>query len=364
MVTHTRDNAHDLMPIVLQKLERLVSFDTCNPPRNFSPDDLSAYVQSQLPDFEHSITDHGEGRISHLMVRGDPKLLFNVHVDTVPSANNWTQDPWTLTVTEHRAVGLGACDIKGAAACLMSVAQHSKAPLALLFTSDEEAGNSHCVREFLATDKRFKRVVVAEPTGSLAVRAHRGIITGTVEFSGAAGHASAQQGIGASALHQAVDWSHRALAWAQAQEEMSFENLSGLRFNIGTLNGGVKPNMIAPSATLRFGLRSLPGGDQSALIESLQAICNDYPDAVLTPGFVAPSLNCSDSTLCDDLSAPLGEAVNFWTEAALFAADGRDSVVWGPGDIAQAHTADEWVALDQLATMTMHYLRMLDHELT
>jgi len=305
---------HDLMPTLLSHLERLVAFNTCNPPRNFSPDDLSGYVINELSDFVHTVTDHGEGRISHLMVRGEPSVLFNVHVDTVPSSEGWTQDPWTLRVTNDRAIGLGACDIKGAAAGLMTVAQHHPGALALLFTSDEEAGNSHCVREFLRDDQRFQQIVVAEPTGGKAVLAHRGIVTGTVEFKGTAGHASAQQGIGASAVHQAVAWSHRALAWAKSQDNASFTNLAGVRFNIGTLNGGVKPNMIAPSATLKFGLRSLPGSEQAALINALRALTEDYPDAVLTEGFVAPSLDGGASRLQAELGAPSGEAVDFWTE--------------------------------------------------
>ena len=56
---------------------------------------------------------------------------------------------------------------------------------------------------------------------------------------------------------------------------------------------------------------------------------------------------------------PVGHAVDFWTEASLFSAAGLNAVVFGPGDIAQAHTADEWVALEQLQTAVRHYVRIL-----
>ena len=64
--------------------------------------------------------------------------------------------------------------------------------------------------------------------------------------------------------------------------------------------------------------------------------------------------------LTDELGLPIGNAVDFWTEASLFSQAGLTAFVFGPGHIAQAHTADEWVALEQLATVTAHYQRLLD----
>lgn len=346
---------------VLNHLKHLVSFDTSNPPRDFDEGGLFAYLRDALPGFRHTIWNHGQGRISLLAERGTPELLFNFHVDTVPATDAWTQNPFELIVDNDRASGLGACDIKGAAACMLTAAANTRGDAALLFTSDEEAGNSHCINTFLATDNRYRQVVVAEPTQAKIVRAHRGIVTGTVRFTGAAGHASSQSGIGASALHQAVDWSHRALEWATTLDSERYANLSGTRFNIGTLNGGIKPNMIAPSATLRFGMRSLPGASQEALLEALRELTLRYDQAVLEPGFVAPALASASEGLINRLAGPVGEAVDFWTEAALFAAAGCDTVVWGPGNIAQAHTADEWVDCAQLDMMTAHYQRILDH---
>ena len=64
--------------------------------------------------------------------------------------------------------------------------------------------------------------------------------------------------------------------------------------------------------------------------------------------------------LADELGLPIGNAVDFWTEASLFSRAGLTALVFGPGDIAQAHAADEWVALDQLATVATHYQRLLE----
>ena len=64
--------------------------------------------------------------------------------------------------------------------------------------------------------------------------------------------------------------------------------------------------------------------------------------------------------LADELGMPIGNAVDFWTEASLFSQAGMTALVFGPGDIAQAHTADEWVSLDQLATVSATYRRLLE----
>ena len=104
----------------LRHLEALVSFDTRNPPRAIGTGGIFDYIRAQLPDFKVEVTDHGAGAVSLLAVRGQPKRVFNVHLDTVPSSPAWTADPLQLRVTGDRAIGLGACDIKGAAAALIA----------------------------------------------------------------------------------------------------------------------------------------------------------------------------------------------------------------------------------------------------
>lgn len=356
---------------VLKHLEALVSFDTRNPPRAITTGGIFEYVRSQLPDFTVEIDDHGAGAVSLIAVRGQPKQLFNVHLDTVPSSPAWTADPLCLRVIEDRAIGLGACDIKGAGAALIAVAQQTRGDAAFLFTSDEEANDARCIAAFLARDHGFEQAIIAEPTRGEAVLAHRGISAVRMAFTGLAGHASAENALTSSAVHNAMRWGSEALDFVKAQQHLRFGGLTGLRFNIGRIEGGIKANMIAPSAEVRFGFRPLPSHEMDQLHSQFRAMASADALGEYEETFRGPSLPCGDVAgaeerrlaardLADELGLPIGNAVDFWTEASLFSQAGLTALVFGPGDIAQAHTADEWVSLDQLQGYAASVARIME----
>jgi acetylornithine deacetylase len=349
----------EALPEVLALLERLVACDTQNPPRAAGNGGIFEALRAALGEgFAYTFADLGDGCASLLAVRGAPTLLCNAHVDTVPRDPGWSGDPFALRVTEDRAVGLGACDIKGAAAALVTAARRTAGPAALFFTSDEEAGSSRCVRTYLASHPAFARALIAEPTRCRAVAEHRGIATCSGHFLGEGGHASSPRALADSAVHEAVRWASRALAFAEEAESRRYRTLSGIRFNLGVLQGGTKPNMIAAAADLRFGVRPLPDQRPEDLLDALTALA-PHPERVRwTPGFLAPPLAPLEPGLAADLGLPPADPVDFWTEAALFSEAGIPALVYGPGDIAEAHTAGEWVRLSELAEAETAYERL------
>ncbi len=358
---------------ILRHLAALVAIDTRNPPRAIAPAGIFEYLRRELPGFTHTLTDYGAGAITLLSVRGAPRRVYNFHLDTVPTADGWHTPPHQLTVRDDRAYGLGACDIKGAAAAMIVAARQVEGPLALLFSSDEEANDARCIAGFLRTPHGFNEAIVAEPTQARAVFAHRGILSLDANFSGIAGHASEARAMGDSAIHRAVNWSARALEFARAQSDTRFGELSGLPFNLGRIEGGIKANVIAPSCTIRFGMRPLPSQSIDELKAALQALAPAEQLAPLSENFRGPPLPAAPGEgaaaqlaaardLAARLGLPEGGAVNFWTEASLFSQAGLTALVFGPGDIAQAHTANEWVALEQLERVAQHYLRMIAHD--
>ena len=350
----------DVLDEVLRHLEVLVSFDTRNPPRAIGTGGIFDYLRAQLPGFRIEVTDHGDGAVSMLAVRGTPLRVFNVHLDTVPSSEAWTADPLKLRVSGDRAIGLGACDIKGAAAGLIAAANRTRGDVAFLFSTDEEANDARCIEAFLADDRHgFLQAIVAEPTRCEAVLAHRGISSVLMQFKGEAGHASGANALDASALHQAMRWGARALDFVGSESHRRFGGLTGLRFNVGRVEGGIKANMIAASAEVRFGFRPLPSQDIDELHVRFGGMADPgwlarYKETFRGPSLPAGNVAMAEENrlvardLADELDLPVGSAVDFWTEASLFSRGGLTALVYGPGDIAQAHSADEWVALEQL----------------
>jgi acetylornithine deacetylase len=350
----------DLLENTLAHLRQLVSFDTRNPPRAIAAEGgIFDYIRANLPGFAVEVIDHGAGAVSLYAVRGAPKVLFNVHLDTVPDSPAWSADPHAMRRLDDRVVGLGVCDIKGAAAALVAAANAGTGDAAFLFSSDEEANDPRCIAAFLARGPQpYEAVVVAEPTMGEAVLAHRGISSVLMRFKGTAGHASAALDPAASALHQAIRWGGRALDHVQSLAHARFGGLTGLRFNIGRIEGGIKANVIAPAAELRFNFRPLPSMDNDALLATFAGFAEPAA-AEFVETFRGPSLPSGDIAraedrrlaardVADELGLPIGNAVDFWTEASLFSAGGYTAFVYGPGDIAQAHTADEFVTLEQL----------------
>jgi len=340
---------------VLEHLDALIAADTSNPPRAIGEGHAAvAHCRRALDNagFDVSVRDLGGGCVNLLGVRGRPRTLVNCHLDTVPAGEGWSHPPFQLTIDGGRAYGRGTCDIKGAGACLLAAAEDTRGDVAILFTTDEEAGPGRCVPAFLHDGGDFEWVVVAEPTGVRAVTAHRGLVTVEARFEGAAGHSSNEGAAGRSAVHAAVAWGVRVLEWASEQRDDQ-------RLNLGVIEGGVKPNVVASSARIRFGLRPAPGLDGRAILDELRALAAPglatWEERFVAPGLARPA---QADALIQSLGVEEAGAVDFWTEASLFAEAGLPAVVLGPGDIEQAHAADEFVTLDELRAAADVYRRL------
>lgn len=331
---------------ILVLLEELVAIDSQNPPRHSAA--IATWLEAALRKaFTVQVWDLGDGSISILATRGAPKVLFNFHVDTVPAAPGWTQtEPLRMVRGDDVAYGLGTADTKGAAAAMLSVALKSDVDCALLFTTDEEAGQARCVRDFVARKLPFDVVVVAEPTSVEAVFEHRGVATGTLTFSGRAAHSSSAKAESAT---------HALARWVVAAEAAAGPDA---RFNVGSIAGGVKPNVVAAEATARFGVRP-PAAEDPKLV--LAKLANVAPGAAFQPGFEGVPLreHAFARRFAEQHGLTVGKPVDFWTEAALFAEAGYPSLVLGAGSIAQAHGPDEYVPYVDLVALAALYARIL-----
>ncbi len=355
---------------ILEHLEALVACDTQNPPRRIDGDSaIFQYCEKTLgKGFRTRTWDHGDGHVSWYAVRGNPKVLFNVHLDTVPVGEGWNSDPHQLQVANGRACGRGSCDIKGAAAALLTVAQRGGENLALLFTSDEEGGGGCCVNKFLEESDVpiFDQVIVTEPTACKAVLGHRGFLSVKTRFHGVPGHSSEARALRDNANHQMALWAAGALQVAREKKHSELD--PGTCMNIGIIDGGTKSNVIAGSAVVHWSARLKPGESNEEFLREIQACApaeSSVDWAVPFAGEPLPATGQDDGAsraFCTKGGLKVGPAVDFWTEASLFSAAGLSALVLGPGDIAQAHVANEWVAISQLEKAYRLYAQVVKND--
>jgi acetylornithine deacetylase len=284
---------------------------------------------------------------------GAPRLIINVHVDTVPANTGWTRDPWAAEITDDRVTGLGSADTKGAiAAALTALDGVRPSDVGFLFSGDEEHGTT-CIEAFLASPhaKGIERAIVCEPTSRIAGIRHRGVGAYRARYEGRGGHSS-----NADRMPKPVATLARL---AVALDELGVRNLErgpddmrGLCMNVAGLYGGVAFNVVPDRAALTWSVRPPPGFDQAAFDRELAELARGVDPAITLETeidhapFATRDVAWFERCLAGRVNAfgPL----QFWTEAAMLSAAGIDAVVVGPGDIAHAHAADEFVTLDDL----------------
>lgn len=282
---------------------------------------------------------------------GTPKRIINAHVDTVPANAGWSRDPWTAHIADGRLYGLGSADTKGAiAATLVALEGAQPRDLGVLFSGDEEAG-SEVMHAFLTTPHAaaIREVIVCEPTARVGGTAHRGVLGQKATLLGPGGHSSKADHLPKPLAQLA----RLAVALDDAGRRRVAEgppNMTGTCLNIAALHGGVAFNVIPARGELEWSLRPYPAFDRADWEREVTALARAIDPQITIASTIDHAPFSCDSRLVD-LVRPFARAIgplDFWTEAAMWSHHGADAIVIGPGDIAQAHAADEWVALDDL----------------
>jgi len=299
--------------------------------------------------------------------RGEGGLVLAGHVDTVPyDEGKWRHDPFRLTSSDQKLYGLGTSDMKSFLALALEAARELRtgdlqAPLILLATADEETSMSGA-RALVKHDRpRARHALIGEPTGLRPVRMHKGILMEAIRLTGRSGHSS-DPALGNSALEAMYTVLGALITWRkelQARHHSPFFAVPVPTLNLGHIHGGDNPNRICASCDLHIDLRPLPGMDLQELRDELRGrVVGVLQDTGIEVEFEAlfegiPAMetpaNARIVQLAEKLTGHAPEAVAFGTEAPYLARLGMETVILGPGDIAQAHQPDEFIRLDRLS---------------
>ena len=315
-------------------------------------------------------------------------ILLSAHQDTVP-ATGMTISPWSGELRDGRVFGRGACDVKGGmAAMLAALARlHAERPpgmptVVMACTVNEEmgfTGSQALVRLWQGEPQAIlprppDYAVVAEPTELQVVVAHKGVVRWRCHARGRAAH-SATPEAGENAIYRMGRALGAIERYAQTVvSTLGFHPLCGpATVNVGTISGGVSANTVPDQCTIEIDRRLAPGEQppmaRQHLIDYLERQAGlDFPLQHDPPFMIGlPLADQYNRSLAERLVAVASELVEpcrsigvpYATDAAFLAAAGVPSVVFGPGSVAQAHTADEWIAVDQVEKAAAIYYRFL-----
>ena len=361
-------------------LQAMVGFNSVNSAISGKPDAeraLAVYLEAQaeamgLDTRRLPVTGKGFNLlVSHQVGGQAPWLLFESHLDTV-SVEGMTVDPFEGRTVDGRMYGRGTCDTKGTgAAMLWALLRYSRQSgpnnVAILFTLDEEIGKTG-VRTFVASQLpdlgwRPAGVIVGEPTRLQAVVAHNGVVRWRIRTEGVAVHSSdPSRGQSAIRMMTAVIGALEERYIARLKTEHPLTGAAQCSINV--IGGGTQINIIPEHCEIHVDRRLVPGEDPDTVIPAVERILEglragnpeltvvqEAPDMVDSPLDPAggKAFGALVASALKSMGLPDGQTgVGYGTDASSFSRAGIPAVVLGPGDIAQAHTADEWIDLGQL----------------
>jgi len=299
--------------------------------------------------------------------RGSGGLVLAGHTDTVPyDEGRWRHDPFRLTRSDQKLYGLGTSDMKSFMALVLEAVRELQAgdlqePLVLLATADEETSMSGARTLVEHNRPQARHALIGEPTGLRPVRMHKGILMEAIRLTGQSGHSS-DPALGNSALEAMHIVLGTLINWRkelQARHHSPFFAVPVPTLNLGHIHGGDNPNRICASCDLHIDLRPLPGMDLQELRDELRnRVLSVLQDTGIEAAFESlfegiPAMETPATArivqLAEKLTGHTPEAVAFGTEAPYLGQLGMETVILGPGDIAQAHQPDEFIRLDRLA---------------
>jgi acetylornithine deacetylase/succinyl-diaminopimelate desuccinylase family protein len=299
------------------------------------------------------------------------RIILAPHLDTVPA------EDFRPRVENGKLFGRGACDTKGSVAAmfsaLLSVTRSGRRPAEteIIFVGlvDEENGQEGS-RVFAKSRLKGALAIIGEPTELKVVTAHKGDLWLKLVTKGRAAH-GARPELGDNAVHQMA----RVIDLLETKYQTSLRKrrhsiLGHPTINVGAVRGGRQPNIVPDRCEIEIDRRTIPG-------EKDRAVQREIVEFIQAAGLKVELIN-SKAKECMALetdprnklvqqlmritkqTSPAG--VDFFSDAAIIASGGTPSVVFGPGNIAQAHTVDEWLSLrslDRATNILTRFLRSL-----
>ena len=354
-------------------LRELIALPSANPA--FVPSNDATAGEQRVADFLAAVAARDglaiefqkvfPGR-SNLIARLSPsgrvsrRVLLAPHLDTVPAAHARQLLPRTKN---GRLFGRGACDTKGSVAAmltaLLEIAKSKQRPreTEIIFAGlvDEENAQGGS-RALVESGLKADLAVVGEPTRLQVVTAHKGSLWLELKTRGKAAHGATPQ-LGRNAVFEMARIVDVLETDYSAELRKRRHALLGHgTVSVGTIRGGTQPNIVPDSCAITIERRTLPGETEAGVRREIRTfLAKRKLKATMDGGRIAPCLPLETNpnlpfvrSFLRSVGQRQPAGVHFFCDAAVLSRTGIPSVVFGPGDVAQAHTADEWISLASL----------------
>jgi succinyl-diaminopimelate desuccinylase len=306
--------------------------------------------------------------------RAEQRLLLAPHLDTVNPACDSQLVP---SLSNGRWSGRGACDTKGSAAVMLDaiaeLARSGRRPQSteIVFVGLVDEEHTQAGSRLLAgCGYKADLAIVGEPTRSRVVTAHKGNLWLSLETKGRAAHGATPQHGRNAILEMARVVETLETRYRKQLKRRRHPLLGSPTVSVGTIRGGTQANIVPDGCRIEVDRRTLPGETKRSVRAELNALL--HSTACKAAIQMAKTVECPPletgpnapfvKELLGAARQKTGEGVHFFCDAAVLAGGGIPSVVFGPGDIAQAHTVDEWVSRTQLeraSAVLVPFLRSL-----
>ena len=375
----------------LEILERLIAFPTVSRNSNLN---LISFVQSYLTErgVSSRLVHNADSTKANLFAKIGPAdlpgVLLSGHTDVVPTdGQEWSSDPFHLTLRGGKLFGRGTADMKAFLACAMRAADAAcrrklKTPLWLSFSYDEEIGCigvRRLIEVMAAENLRPAICIVGEPTEMRVATGHKGKTSLAAECIGTDAHTALAPNA-VNALHLACDFV-AALRRIQQQLASSGCTDEGCEIPYSTIhaariNGGEVPNIVPSLSTVEFEIRNIAADNPDEVIATLEQEARRIAERAQSISKIAdiqvsvrnsyPGLDTpTDDPAVEFANSLTGQdgtiKVAFGTEGGLFAGGlGSSTVICGPGSMDQGHKPNEFIEAEQIAKCERMMLMLVD----
>jgi acetylornithine deacetylase len=373
-------------------MEKLISFPTVSSESNL---ELITWVEEYLGHYDIKSTrvyndDKTKANLyANVGPMVDGGVILSGHTDVVPVVGqDWDTDPFTVVEKDGKFFGRGTCDMKGFDALALAsipkaLEKGIKRPIQIALSYDEEVG---CIgAPFMAAEMaklmpKASAAIIGEPSMMKAVSGHKGGLGIKTHVRGFEVHSSLQH-IGVNAIMEGA----KLIEWAN---QMNIENEAKERdeatssfvppyttVHVGIIEGGTANNITAKDCHFVMGFRCIPSEDANNWkqayetkvreIEAEMKVINSECFIALSTAHGVPGLKPEENGVAEALVRKLTgdngqHVVSYGTEAGQFQAEGYSSIICGPGDIAQAHQANEFITIKQFEAGEAFLDRLID----